>query len=171
MDQDDRTPLPPVPAGKSNAYKPLKRLSPRHMMIIESHLAGRRNTEIAKEFGTSTSRISIILHNPTVQTYLQAMREAADQELKNLLPAAVEVLHRALEDGDLNVALRASDMILKTLGKYREPTRVEETAEDVIARVLALVRASGTVREVTEPQNRLIDVTPRELGFRDRDNE
>ena len=76
------------------------------MKMIELHLAGHRNIEIAEAFNTSPSRVSITLHNPTAQAYLDTVREAVDQELKSLLPTAVEAIRRALRDDDIHVALR-----------------------------------------------------------------
>lgn len=146
--------IPATKRGKSSAYKPLTRLTPRHHRMIEMHLAGLKNTEIAEAFSIAPCRVSIILRNPTVEAYLHELREAADQELKNLLPAAVGILRRALDDPDPKVALRATDEIFRVLGKYREEMAPQETAEDVIARALAIMKTQAeTVRDVTRERN------------------
>ncbi len=159
---DNSTACPaPVPAGKSNAYQPLKRLTPRHMKMIELHLAGRRNIEIAEAFNTSPSRVSITLHNPTVQAYLDGVRKVADLELKSLLLTAVDAIRRALTGDDIDVALKATDLLVRAEGRYRDAKASPETAEDVIARILELAKSSvDTVREVARPPISVIDMIP-----------
>ena len=97
----------------------------------------------------------MILHNPTVLAYLERIRAAADEHLKNLLPAAVDVIRRALAQQDLPIALRATDQLFRTQRKYAEPAgQPRETAEDVIARALEVIKGDVSVRVIEERRRR-----------------
>lgn len=130
---------------RSSGARCLKRLNPRHRMIIALHLNGMTAGSIAKVLGVNPQYVSIVLNDPLVQSTLERIYEDLDEELRALFPKAVEALRDGLEDPDNRIKLKASDQFFRTQNKYKDDKRADVTAEDVIRRFME-VSSDGPVR-------------------------
>lgn len=85
---------------------PLKRVRPRHRMIVQMHLAGWKDVEIARELGYTPTRVAVIL-------------KSDNPELKKVREETGELVARHM--GDLVLRFRAeSSKSLDTLVAIRD---------------------------------------------------
>lgn len=77
----------------------LKTMKARHKLIIDLHLAGLKNTEIAEEMDNTAESVGMILRSPIVQEELARRRYAvdkvSDQAVGNVAARAKEILAAA----------------------------------------------------------------------------
>lgn len=120
---------------RANGFTPLKRLSYRHMCIIQRHLEGRSGKDIASEFGCTQITVSRVLWDPLAQEIIQRALEDANQEINALVPLAVDAVRTALDHESLSTRLRGVDKLakLKEMQGVKDNTR---SAEDLIAEIL-----------------------------------
>ena len=122
----------------------LKKLRPKHRMIIAYHLNGLTNAEIATILGYADTYVSVVLNDPMVQSVLARCYEDQELELRGLMPKAVDAIRTGLSNSDDKVKLKASDQYWRVRGRYKEAEKKEETAEDVIRRFLH-IRSNGPI--------------------------
>ena len=108
-----------------NGAKPLKNVTPRHLLIASKFMSGAGVNQIALAFRCRASTISRILHDPQISGLIKIGREAYDEELKSLLPLAVEAIRGALCDPSVKVRLAAVDRFARMTGKGTEPVEDE----------------------------------------------
>ncbi len=134
--------------------KPLKKLNPRHRQLIALCLQGYSGNEMAVILDYTVSRVSFIRNDPLVVEAIEKFLADADQQLAQLLPKAVNVLSKAMDSADLNHALKASDQLFKTQGKFKEMGEKKQTttAEDVARQI---IRVKGEVEIITETATRI----------------
>ncbi len=146
----------------------LKHLTPLHKHIITYHSRGISHREIAAILQVTEQECSIVIRDPLAQAELKLLYEGYEQELIALLPVAIEAIRSGLLNNDVKLALNAADKLFKATGRYGRPISGQDTAEDVIQRVLATVAVNNSeaLRNVTAESRRdesignLIDVTP-----------
>lgn len=147
---------------KTGALK-LKRLSPMHRHIIALHLKAHSNRDIAHFLDINEITVSRVLHDPLAQEYIRTFNDGIDLELSALASLGVDALRRGLQDKDAKISLKASDQLMRALGKYHHTSENQdghETAEDVVAKALELVsKQSDHIKELSRPSRpRALDV-------------
>lgn len=126
-----------------NGAKPLKKLTKKHKQMIQLHLEGMSNNDIAEGVGMTPSRVSIILNDPLARAWAQSQMQDFELEFQALFPKTVGVIRDALgaetQGGAPAFAtrLKAADLYYKASGRYKDAEEKGETAEDVIQRILA----------------------------------
>lgn len=116
----------------------LKRLSGKHLTIINYHLAGMTGIEIADRMGCSTVMVSSILTDPLAKAKIDERFAALDEELRALRSRAVNVIRTSMDHADPSVQLSAADKWFRAQGYYN-PRKHEDstpTAEDLVKLLL-----------------------------------
>lgn len=133
----------------------LKKLKAKHRHVITYNLQGLSNAAIADILGCSQGWVGRVLRDPLAKEILSNFADDHKQELKSLLPHAVDVIRRSLGSDDPRVALTAADKFFKASGIYNQVEEASgQTAEDVIVRVLARVAENQTdiIKELSRPK-------------------
>lgn len=121
-----------------NGAKPLKRLKARHREMVEMHLSGYRNRDIARYFGVTDITVNRILSDPLAQALIVRAGEEAEQRLQALANSAVDSVQAAMhEERDVETRLKGVDRWVKLRDAMGSRESERLTAEDVIQRVLA----------------------------------
>ena len=138
---------------RSNGALNLKRLKPKHLRIIECHIGGLKNKEIAELTGHTPSWISLVLSDPLSQQLLEAHTQEQRSRLVGMYERSLDAVEDALDathksSGEPAHAtrLKAADMVMKLRGEYNENEDAEETAEDVIERMLQVLPTQVNVQ-------------------------
>ena len=140
-----------------NGTKPLKNITPRHILIASKFMSGAGVNQIALSFRCTASTISRILHDPKIAGLIKIGRDAYDEELKNLLPLAVEAIRGALCDPNVKTRLAAVDRFARMTGKGTEP--LEDSGDVTINIISVREKFVNDLREMAETA-KIIDVTP-----------
>lgn len=134
-----------------------KNLSGRHLVMLEYHLAGFTNKEIAQELGMTEVRIGQVIRSPAAQAWIEGRIGDMNAELQGQFHKVVRNLSEALNHESVDVRLKANDMWLKAHGRYA-PKKAEGenrmTVEDVITRLL-----NGTKKVEVNIDNRQIHMS------------
>lgn len=130
---------------RPNGVHALKKLSPVHNTIIQLHLIGLSNKEIALRVRRSPAVISTVLRDPLVVEQLQEAFKDEQVRLQSLTGKAVDVVKTAMEKEDIGTQLRGVDRYIKLRESIGEKKAGEETAEDVVERILAGVQVNVQV--------------------------
>lgn len=153
--------------GASSERYDIKQLQQRHHEVLNKHLLGRKNTEIASEMGLSEVAVSGIINSELGRAKLADMRRERDgeafdvmRELKDLAEDAVEVYKHILREDDAPLGLKkkTADTVLELQGYGAKHTlevkgsvahvlRSSEEIRSAITRGLQLAKASGLVIE------------------------
>lgn len=140
-----------------NGAMPLKNVTPRHLLIASKFMSGAGVNQIALAFHCRASTISRILHDPQISSLIKIGREAYDEELKSLLPLAVEAIRGALCDPNVKTRLAAVDRFARMTGKGTEP--LEGDGGTTINIISVRQKFIGQLKEMAEGAQ-IIDVTP-----------
>lgn len=131
----------PIDPGLNGTRYEIQRILPRHFQMIDLHLAGLQNTQIAEIVGCTRETVGIILRSPLVVAEVQRrLKErnlsSKDQDVDSLVKQTKAILEQSatraakrttelIESDDDSISLRASSSILdRILGtaKDRLPT-------------------------------------------------
>jgi hypothetical protein len=115
--------------------------------MIALYLAGCSYEEIAGEMECAAVTVGAVIRNPTSQALIQAAYKEHDERLRTLVPLSITAIRDGLTDKDKRVKLQAVDRLYRALGKYRDNPEDEETAEDVVRRIIR-IRSEGKVEVV-----------------------
>ena len=126
-----------------NGAKPLKRLNAQHKEILKMHLSGLSNNEISEQSGKTFVSISRIINDPLARAEIDRLLQDTQHEFTALYSKSIGRLREAMDAETMGklpahtTRLKAVDIYFKASGKYVDNAHVGETAEDVIARILA----------------------------------
>jgi hypothetical protein len=120
-------------------------------------MSGAGVNQIALFFHCRASTVSRILHDPQIAGLIKIGREAYDEELKNLLPLAVEAIRGALCDPSVKTRLAAVDRFARMTGKGTEP--LEDSGDLTINIISVREKFISQLKEMAE-NAQVIDVTP-----------
>jgi len=152
---------------RPNHSKPLKNLSPKHKKMLSLHLRGISNRDIATIMGMHEVRVSIILNDDLCKAWKARAVGFFDDEFNALYAPAIEAVRSGLTSENESIRLKAADKFFKGTGKYQRHEKREDSAEDLVARVLKRVGELGSesVRELPARKQALqiIDITPKEV--------
>ena len=139
----------------------LKKLTPKHRIIIGYHVRCLSNADISLITGYNEAYISTLLRDPLSQAYIKEIRAGIDEELEALGPLAVDAVRQGLQSQSEKTRLQAADKFFRATNKYGDSGGGgKETAEDVIARALDAIQAqAGAINNLARPERpRAIDV-------------
>ena len=123
-----------------NGAQPLRKLSGKHLRIINYHLAGMKGGAIAGVMGMTSSRVSLILNDPLVKAEIQKRFVEVDNEM---FAKATTCIDKAMDSEDQAIALRAAESVWRARGRFEKKTDDRPTAEDIVSRMLDMARQSG----------------------------
>lgn len=149
----------------SSGKPSLKQLSLRHKQMIYLFAQGMAAVDIADLLDMDFQVVYRAINDPLAQQWFASYSDHIDQELENLMTLSVGAVRDALQPGvAMDVRLKAVDRVAKLTGRYTPKTRdagLGETAEDVIARALALAEKGIDAAISSRPERaKLIDLTP-----------
>jgi hypothetical protein len=138
----------------------LRKLKPKHVSIARMHCIGLSNLEISELTGFNACWISQTISQPIVKDYIQEHLleniDQASEKSKGLQLRAVEAVSRALSSADTKHQLAAAKITIDM--NQKTGVAKEDTAEDVIKRVVETMRSDGTRVRLTEERKRVIHV-------------
>jgi predicted transcriptional regulator len=116
----------------------LKKLSGKHLRMINMHLAGMTGKEIAQQMELTEPAVSKILTDPLAIEMIQKQFQLVDMELRALMGKSVEGLRTALDCDDISLKLSAADKVLRSQGYYNPKNNQQAavTAEDLVKMLL-----------------------------------
>lgn len=115
----------------------LKKLSQKHKTIIALHIQNMSRADIATVAGCTPEYVSMIIRQPIAQAYFKDLEGYMDDRLRMTYGKAVDALVDCLDSEDEDVKLRASKLALEANGKLLPKPGGNQTAEDLVASILA----------------------------------
>lgn len=114
----------------------IQNLHQRAHEILNMHLLGEKNVDIAARLGISEQSVSQIINSRLSQEKLNEMRAAVDggtidvlKEVTEMVPEALETYRRILDRDNEHVSLslrkKTADTVIMDILGHRAPTRVE----------------------------------------------
>lgn len=127
--------VPDMPAARP-PWAP-KTLSGRHLIMIEYHLAGMTNKEIAEALGMTAVCVGMVLRSPPAREWMAGRIDDLNTELHGMFAKVVAGFDEALGHESIDIKLKAMDMWLKSHGRYahKKDEKDRVTVEDVIKRL------------------------------------
>ena len=123
---------------RPNGALNLKSLKPIHHKIINLHIQGTKNCDIAHAVGKTEATISRILSDPLVVGELDKAYEVEQMRLRSLTGKAIDAVEDALDDENKGMKLRGVDRFVKLHERIGKGKKDEQTAEDIIANIMNL---------------------------------
>jgi len=141
-----------------------KKLTATAKNAILLHLEGLPTRQIAEMLGRSPGWVSWILRSDLAQSLINDYISFVDQEFRVLYKLSIDAIRDALQSDDIEVRLKAADKYLKAHGKYAQAAKQEETAEDVIKRIMELKITEVYPRDAkSETTSDVVDIEKKEL--------
>ncbi len=119
--------------AKTAQFEP-KKIWQMHHEIINLHVLGWKNTDIAKKIGATKEHISSIVNSSAAKAKISLLRGERDaktfdvlKEVEKLLPEAVKTYERILAGEEGTVVLRKSvaDTVIKDICGYQAPKKFQ----------------------------------------------
>lgn len=132
-----------------NGAKPLQRLTVRHRMILQMHLSGAKNEEIAGVMEITANTVSRILNDPLAREYVNNHLRDEDHRFATMYTGALDVLQDGLRSDRFSHRLQAANMVFKKRGDFNKAEETGETAEDVIGKIYQIhanIQVNGPAR-------------------------
>lgn len=112
-------------------------------LILKLHLESLTATEIADEVGLSTSAVRAVIRSDWAQALVADYLSYVDSEFSALYGMSVNAVRDALSPKqEIKVRLDAAEKFFRAHGKYNRDNDTGTSAEDVIRRVLEVVRSA-----------------------------
>lgn len=122
---------------RENGARKLNELKPIHLDMIEMHLRGYKNKDIADAFSVTDSTISLLLSDPLAEQIIKEARKESDMRMSALYSKAVDVLDDAM-DGTNGISDRLKGASTYFNEANKKGTDQAETAEDIVAKIMNL---------------------------------
>ena len=114
----------------------LTQLKPIHHRMLALYMAGFSQTDIARTLQKTDATISRWLHDPLVLLELDRFYKSQQLRLKAIAGKAVDAVDQALDADSLSDRLKGVDRYTKLRESLGDKDQGENTAEDVIERLL-----------------------------------
>lgn len=112
----------------------------RWLNVVQLHLSGMDDDEVAAKTGYTANSVYRILHHKDVQYVRQQLMEHTQQRFESRFNKVIDVIDSGLEDADPKVQAIFTNQWLKSHGKFFEkktvPITVNATAEDIVFNML-----------------------------------
>lgn len=95
-----------------------KDLSGPQLLMCEYHMAGMTCQEIGTILGYHKVHVGVVLRSPAARKYIASRVEDLDAELHSQYHKVVRNISQSLDDESVDVKLKATEMWLKTHGKF-----------------------------------------------------
>ena len=115
----------------------LKKLRQKHKTIVALHLQHMKREDIGRIAACTPEYVSMLLQQPLVQAYLRELEQYMDTRLRSLYSKSVDAIDDCLGSGDDKVKLAAARLQLEATNKLGNAQKDEDTAEDIVARILS----------------------------------
>jgi len=122
---------------RPNGAALLKKLTVRHLQMINMHIAGMSMEQIAVQMRVSLSTVWKVITDPLSKTYFKNVYQARQQELDALLGQSTEAIRSTLLGGTTKEKLQAVSVYTKLKQTVAPETNPAETAEDVASAIVA----------------------------------
>jgi len=122
---------------RENGAMHLKKLTPRHLQMVNMQIAGMSMEEIATAMRVSLSTVWKVVTDPLAKQYLRNIYEARQQELDSLLGRTTDAVRSALTTGTTKEKLQAVSAYAKLKQVVAPETNPAQTAEDVATAIVA----------------------------------
>lgn len=119
-----------------SGLKARRKLKPLHRTMLILYMEGHSIQEIAKRVGRSYINVWQIINDPQGLAWIARAMEMSKQELEVLQPKAVGVIRDALNHPSVDVQLKGLDRLIKLQEHLGIGEESNETAEDVVSRIL-----------------------------------
>jgi hypothetical protein len=122
-------------------FLPGTKARPRHAFVLALHLSGKKTSEIAEITGYNLQYIYRILNqDEEILALRQQHLSILDKEFEAMWAKVMKTVEDAIDDGDVDVRLRAVDIWMKAMKRYKTDTQiagtVNLTAEDIVVQIL-----------------------------------
>lgn len=117
----------------------LKSLSQKHKNIIALHAQSVSRTDIGQVCGCTPEYVSMIVAQPLAKEYLRELEQYMDSRLQTLYGKSVDVIQSGLAGNATDTQLKAARLQLEVTGKLKGDRNENQTAEDVVAAIMARV--------------------------------
>lgn len=123
----------------------LKRLRPDHCQAIAMYCDGRSVKDIASTLDRSEGWVRSAISDPLSRPIIDGLMSQLDLEFKGMYYLVIDKVRRALNDSDVEIALKGVDTWLKVHGKYKSQGDGARplTAEDIVAKLLESAKQGG----------------------------
>lgn len=141
-------------APVKNTYQ-LKRLKPKHEVILSLHMRGLTNKVIADHLNMTPEGISRVLHSPLVREHCTARLSDLDYRFINLKEKAIDAISDALDaDQDIKTRVSAADIWLKANGYFEKKGDKSNniSLEDIVAKLVE--NGGGSLNVAVNSQER-----------------
>jgi len=128
----------PYPAPEEVKRWQPKVLTPKHRQILSLYAQGMKREEIGSLCKCTPQLVTILAGCDLGRSYLTGIEVAMDQELRGLYGASVQAIREQLTVGSGENKLKAAKLQMQAIGKLGEGDKDQETAEDVIQRIMNL---------------------------------
>jgi len=139
LSQGGATGLVSTPSPHPHWEKPqVKKLAGEHLVMLEQHMAGWTNKEIAEFLGCTPQTVSNIITSDLGKEWIAERRSGMDEEFFGLYRKVISAVDDGLVAEDLAIRLTAADKWLKAHGRYapKGHQTAAVTAEDIVQRLL-----------------------------------
>jgi len=130
----------------------------RHAHVLALHLSGKKAAEIAEITGYSYGRVIQILNDePEVEALRQQHLNVLDKEFQAMWSRIIAKVEEALDSNNMDVALRAVDIWMKAVKKYKvdapQGNTFNLTAEDIVLQIMQRSGEDGQPRGTDEARS------------------
>ena len=129
----------------------LKVLKPKHRQIASLLAQGCGRDEVAKLCGCTARHITILTKQPLFKTYLDEMRQTAEDMLQAQFVGSVEAIGDALRFGDVEERLKAARLQMEATGRIGNRANPYKESDSTVDRVARLAHRLVDLLESSQP--------------------
>ena len=144
-DQDQYAAEKRLGVRDENGKLRLQRLRPIHRTMILLYVEGKDLKTIAEEVGRSYINVWQVINDPLAQSMINRSVQDAQEQLKQLQVKAIGVINAALDSPSMEDNLKGIDRYVKMADHLGIGEGANETAEDVVQRILANINVQVNV--------------------------
>lgn len=115
-----------------------KRLTPKHRQILSLYAQGMKRYEVAAFCRVTPAMVTLLAKSEKGKAYLSEIEEHMDGRLRALYSRSVDAIEDQLVNGKGENKLKAAALQMKATGKLGQAQEDQETAEDVIQRIMQM---------------------------------
>lgn len=135
-----------TPEGKVVVQEPFphepwqpKRLTPKHRQILSLYAQSMKREDVASLCKCTPALVTMLAKCDLGRAYLKEIEETMDQRLRLLQHKTIDAIEDQLDNGKGENKLKAAALQMRATGKLgHDPREGEDTAEDVIQRILQI---------------------------------
>lgn len=122
---------------RTNGAMKLKKLTARHIIMVNMHLAGMSMEEIATQMRCTLSTVWRVVTDPLAKEIIRNVYETRQMEVDSLLGEMTGVIRETARTGTTKEKLQAVSVYAKLKQTVAGETNPAKTAEDVASAIVA----------------------------------